>query len=338
MLSSLLPNRNRKVCPYCAEPHDFSKKAECPTTNQIIPKAFIANYDTIRPLWLHAVGFPDHGKTVYFSVLIELLENLPEVWEGFSWRYLNQHTLSTVQNNRERLLLKHEMPDKTVVTFPVPALVQLNQLRLWKPRCMVIHDTGGESYENMDIAPESAGFIRRARTSFFIVSLPDLVDSPTRSIADLFDVYEAAMEEHNAPLANRNLVVVFTKADEITNFGSNFQDLKDYIQQDDWWERIKQKRMLSLEERRQYNHKLAYISDRLYEFTLQNVNKGKGFIGKALNDELTGRPKISNLKFAIVSALGHAPNKQTKKLEYDIHPCRIQDPLLWALLLEPSPS
>ena len=79
---------------------------------------------------------------------------------------------------------------------------------------LLCYDTGGECFEKPTQLITYAGFVRRATTALFLVSVPDL-ENPREGMHRLLNTYVVGMHELGARTQDQHLVVVYTKADEM---------------------------------------------------------------------------------------------------------------------------
>jgi hypothetical protein len=74
-------------CPFCLAEVTFSQEKGyiCPTCKEQIPALYVQDYQKYPPVVVSAVGFREHGKTVYFASLFYVLKksSLPQHWSGF---------------------------------------------------------------------------------------------------------------------------------------------------------------------------------------------------------------------------------------------------------------
>jgi hypothetical protein len=271
-----------------------------------------------------AVGFKQYGKTTYLSELTLLLERSASVIPSMWYETLDKESFNAIRNMRDT-------QDRTAPETPVgssrPLLIRVHDMGDLGSHCLILHDLAGESFEVPDKVGESAPALRQVNTVWFLVSLSNLEkDHPRRTILELLTVYLAGMEELRIDVRGTNLIVVYTKADEVSLFP---EDLRDYLirdpltplaQTETWADGVPE---LAIGP---YQKEMLRVSDRLEELTRLRVPHGALFINRV-------HAKGMNLVFSLVSALGQKPDP-SGVLGHEKAPRRVIDPLIWALTLE----
>lgn len=323
------PSTQFHPCPYCLTPQSFQNSrglffCSNQSCGKEIPRAYVTEIEIFKPISVHAVGFQGHGKSVYLSSLIDHVERMAYMWSNANCRILNDASLDYIRSHR-RLISQGKLPDSTSPDFPLPVIMHLKSMSKWQDRCLIIYDTAGENFEHIAKASSNGRFIAHAQTSLFLVSLTNLRESPDKHISDLFDVYLAALDRLEATISGRNIVVVYTKADLLEKKLPDI--IQDYLNSDDLWGAITDLKSLKLSDgdMRRHVDKMQQISDSLRDFTISSVEYGLNLIQSAEARQI-------NLRFAITTALGMAPNSENR-LTAPPHPRRALDPFLWILEL-----
>jgi hypothetical protein len=318
-------------CPFCQGKHDFTKSPyHCPVfSSEEIPETYINDYDRVPPLWLVTVGFTRHGKTSYLAALTMMLENVNRVWPNTARDYMDQYTFRAVQEIR-RQADTGEQPKATVKGVPRPLLIPMYDVPEAGSHCLVLYDTSGELYETLQ-GPDDVEYIRSLRevkNIWFLVSLRDLKDDSTRRISDLLTIYLSGMQRLKWSLADRNLIVVYTKADKV------WSELPERVQtymQDDPFKNVTNYDQdvadMSDFSLNNYVEEMRAVSTELEEYTRKRIPGGGDFIG------LARRYKMG-LFFTINSALGADPDPRENRLRQDATRYRVLDPYLWAVYLD----
>jgi hypothetical protein len=316
-------------CPFCLGRHDFKKSSVCPEYKLEVPATYINEYDRVPPLWLMTLGFTKHGKTCYLAALTMMLENVNRVWPETAQNYPDQYTFDMVRETRRQA----QTGDQPAATQrqPVlrPLLIPMYDVPNVGSQCLVLYDTPGELFENLQSA-EDMNYIRplkEVRNIWFLISLWDLQRESSRRISDLFTIYLSGMQLLKWPLTGRNLIVVYTKADKVREelpqrveeylLNDPFRDITNYSPE----VMVPDMADFSL---KNYIQEMQAISTELEDFTRRRIPGGGAFIGLARRHEM-------GLFFTVTSALGSAPdgNRQwTDATRY-----RVLDPYLWALYL-----
>jgi len=308
------------LCPFCLGEQRFKlEKADgsvaasyvCPECMEPIPALYVQDYRRYPPVVVSAVGFRGHGKTVYFAALFYALKKLrlARQWPDFWTRGLNEESLETIYHNVD-MLADGTLPNSTPKNFPRPTLVQVNGIP-GQPNCTwLCYDTGGEAFERASLLRENARFVARARTAVFLVALPGMKD-PANEMYKLLNTYALGMAEMGSDTRRQHLVIVYTKADEISGLAGRWAYLKDYLLRSG----------TGLADQERYMDELAFVSEEIRAFTSAELGADE-FLNLA-------RHSFSSVSFSIVSALGAKPGE--RRLRAAVMPRRVMDPILWLM-------
>lgn len=317
------------LCPFCLAEVLFTHQPEngrhgftrsffaCPSCDEPIPRMYVDDYRSYPPVVVSAVGFPQHGKTVYFSSLFYAFRymNLTERWPGFYTQCVNDESLTQLWDG-VRELNNGRLPTATAKTFPKPTLLRVKGYPGIGKCTLVMYDTAGESFYRPSQVVQYARFVQRARTVLFFVSLPRIVqdgDEPDEVLHKLLEAYVVGMRELGARRKSQRLVIVFTMADAAAeSFGDQWSPLRDELV------RV----VPGDESNRNYFTGVESISQRLKEFVNSEL-QAMNFI--SLCDDF-----FASTSFSIVSALGAAPEKDNT-IKNRVSPRRVFDPLLFVL-------
>jgi hypothetical protein len=301
----------------------------CPATGQIVPATFVKEYDQVKPLWLVTIGFKRHGKTTYLAALTLMLEKLSIVLEDVFADPLDMRTINAIRNMRiEAKEGKISGPTDEQPNY-LPLLLSMYNLPESGSRCLVMYDVAGETYAALDKTVVPA--IRHCTTTWFLISLSDLPeDKEGKTITELFKVYRSGMEQMKVDLRDRNLVVVYTKADK----EPSTRDVKDYLRNDPF-----QNLTLSSAKDQSLNNfsltdyiaDMGRMSDYLREYTRTRVESGAAFINMV-------KAQGMNLHFCVTSALGQGAEDGSLRLREDAKRFRVLDPFFWAIALDMQES
>jgi hypothetical protein len=310
------------LCPFCLADVSFKRQRMqgnlsliylCPGCNEQVPALYSQDYRKYPPVVISAVGFRQHGKTVYFATLFYTLKKLTLArdWPDFFTMGLNEDSLDTVYGNA-RMLEDGALPDSTPKNFPRPTMIRAEGVPM-QPNCsLLMYDTGGECFEKPTQLVQFAGFVRRAETVLLLVSVADLEDARA-GMQQLLNTYVVGVGELGGRTKNQHLVVVFTKADQMAGrFTGPWQDLRSYLIEGS---------IEALAQPEGYIIRMQEISDLLYRFTEQELHAHE-FINAAESN-------FKSVSFSIISALGTEP--QGARLSVEIVPRRILDPVLWVM-------
>jgi len=214
--------------------------------------------------------------------------------------------------------------ESTPRSIPRPLLLSMYKIPSSGSRCLVMYDVAGEIYDRLHEVEEYVASIKQVSTTWFFVSLKDMRDQD-RTLSDLFTVYLSGLENLHADLTNRNLIVVYTKADEIP-FP---QDIRQYLMNDRFQAVTvpdAERPDFSTFTMDDYYAEMQAMSDRLRTYTRERVLGGDPFINMVEGQRM-------NLVFSVTSALGEKPD-DSNRLREDARRYRILDPFLWAMRLE----
>jgi len=310
-----------QLCPFCLGESGFElqKKSDSRTQGYIcrnetrceVPRSYVEQYREYPPVVVNAVGFRAHGKSVFFATLIHALRSTPRHWKRFYTSAVEERDLDVVNANID-MLDRGELPDATPKNFPRPTMVRISKVPVLRPNAtLLFFDTGGECFEKASQLVQHAHFVKRARTVMLLISVPNLKD-PAGEMHNLLNTYTIGMDELQGQTAAQNLVVVYTKADELAERLSRWDGLEPYLRDG---------HLGSLTDARGYMKGMRDISARLEAFTRQDL-EADNFVNMA-------RARFSDVQFCIVSALGQSA--KDKRFDFKIVSKRILDPLLWHL-------
>ena len=142
------------LCPFCLDDVKFKQEKLnrqlstvylCPTCGEQVPALYAQDFRKYPPVVVSAVGFRQHGKTVYFATLFYTLKRLTLArdWSQFFTMGLNEASLATVYDNA-RLLDAGALPDSTPKNFPRPTILRVEGMPMHRNCTLLCFDTGGE--------------------------------------------------------------------------------------------------------------------------------------------------------------------------------------------------
>ncbi len=306
------------LCPNCLQNTRGTTCQNKDCEQKEIPPLYILHYGDFskKPSILSVVGFTGHGKTVYLATLMHALEKeLVNMWPKFFRLGLDQNTVDTVMHN-SMLLARGQLPAPTPRTFPRPSIHLLKNIPRYKTRGLIIYDPSGEAFNSDEGIKSLAGFVQRARSVIFLVSLADLQPPKSNDLYRLLNVYVLGMAKMKAKTKNQHLIVAYTKADllaqELEKYPSVLRHLNSNYGE--------------LADPKRYLQKLSIISKQLLAFTEDHL-QATAFVRLA-------QDQFRRVEFCAVSALGAAPERDASgvsRLATAIKPRCVLDPLLWVL-------
>jgi len=306
------------LCPFCLGVVKFAQTRvknqpaySCPDCQEIAPALYVQDYARYPPVVMSAVGYRQHGKTVYFSSLFYTLKRLKVAshWPRFLAMGLSDNCLDTVYGN-VALLEGGRLPNSTPKNFPRPTLLRLAGVPKQRDCTLICYDTGGESFEQPQSMVQYARFVQRARTALFLVSVPDLPDT-ARELYKLLNTYVLGMDKLGADTSNQHLVIVLTKADRLAERLRPYGELGLYQEHGS---------IARLAEPGEYLAQMHRMSGRIREFMLRELH-AEHFIETATTN-------FASVSFTMISALGGLPGAEGS---LQLVPRRVLDPLLWVL-------
>ena len=323
-------------CPFCFNKHDFKKSYICPNSfrkenpeeNEVVPPEFIKQYDRVPPLSLVTMGFKQHGKTTYLAALTMVLENLYRILPGTTYQLLDQYTVETVAKMRQNAITGN-LPGPSEIAVPRPMFV--NIYGGLGPNCLVLYDVAGEIYHSVyeNSNDKYIQSLKTVKNVLFMVSLKDLEeDEYILRINDLLLRYIEGMQHLQMPVANHNLIVVFTKGDKMVNLAEYGLPGKvnEHFLNDPFQKVTKKYDVDILTDFRldDYMTELQEVSDLLKDYTRRVVPGGGAFIDLAELNHI-------GLYFTITSATGDNP--VNNRLQQEATRYCVLDPYFWALRL-----
>lgn len=326
------------ICPYCLDdvPANSPAHKDCKIApGNEFPPAYVRSHgreDADEPVVFSVVGAVGQGKTVFLCALFDFLDNhLTHIWPGFFSHVLDQHSLSRLNENRNRLR-KGELPPPTQQSFPRPGIFRLkniphqsaegSRLRL-DDTTVLIYDPPGEAFVTDQNISKLASFVRHGSCVLFLIDLASLGDSIPDKMTELLDTYLLGMDHLAVERQSQHLIVVYTKSDdmkvsvpEFRTFLEKQPELRDYLNE---------QRPPTLADPERHLEHLQKVSSLLQEFTMTELRAGK-FLNEA-NDW------FCSVSFTAVSSLGAAPEESNgeKKLKVKMSPRGVADPLLYVL-------
>jgi hypothetical protein len=301
------------ICPYCLE--NIPKKTACPQCKEKMPVKYLQTYSSLRPpIFLSAVGFRAHGKTVFLASLLHTLDTrLTRSWKGFYRQGLDMNTINTIKDNLS-LLESGSLPQATQRNFPRPSINLLAKMPKFNNKTLVAYDAAGEVFEEDANIEEFASYLAHARTVMFLVSLVDLEEPLHADLHRLLETYTLGISRMAANTRKQHLVVVYTKADLLL-------DEKFFGKRDDLVSYLMRNEQEDIKDLKKYLRQMEAVSQELAEFTRERLG-AVSFINLAQNG-------FRSVSYCAASALGSPPDDG--KLSEAMQPRRVVDPLLWVL-------
>ncbi|MCC6510952.1 MAG: hypothetical protein IT423_17755 [Pirellulaceae bacterium] len=280
----------------------------CKECGSQIPRMYKEDYEICPPAIVSAVGFSQHGKSVYLSSLYRLMrsQDLVKQWKQYLTWPLNQDSLDRIRGS-VKLLDACRLPAANPQVFPMPTLMQVKNVPNTPNSTLVLFDTAGEAFRDVDKIGMYANFVARADTILFFVSLANLTKgSESVELDDLMQTYVIGARELGTPPKSQSLCIVFTKSDRYADiYGKAWPGDQLYMTPGD--------------EAYTTPYQVNTTTRKLTEFLDEHL-KAKQFLANA-------RDFFNSVHMTYVSALGQPPNSRNE-LDCAPRPCRMLDPIL----------
>jgi len=311
------------LCPYCLEHVKLQmsgkeKSASYQCANKecqhTIPNEYAKN-SGIGKIVVNAVGFSRHGKTVYFSSLFYIFNQLAEHWPDFATLSVDENSLLTVKDNIRMIDQEGILPNPTQKNFPMPTIIRFSNLPIGKDKFFLFYDTGGESYRRAQNMVRFAGFVKNSIVVNFFVSLDDL-EKPRDQLHELLQIYIQGLADLAGDSTRQHLIVVLTKGDKLRKMlGDTWSEI---------WESLENAHIKDLDQSIfNYLCRLRNLSGKIEDFVRKGL-KAHQFINLA-------KTRFKSVEFCVISSLGSPPAEDGRTLQTRINPKRVIDPLVWLM-------
>ncbi len=324
------------ICPFCMNEHRLSIN-NCSEKGKNIPVSFKnAIKDGAPHIFIATIGYRTHGKTCFLSSLFYSLYALPHEWENFSFIPLNQESLSNVNDNIN-ILRKGHLPPATPVMFPIPSVLLLQKMPLYKKQSkflskffdfdkkmirenllLTFYDIGGETFNDEKLVNHNLKILKHVGNLLVLIDLPKLVkDSqvdgvpPEVKMQSLFATIYNSLNAMNLK-KKKAITVCFTKSDLMTG-NSIYGPLSEW-EEDEFPDEIP-----PIDSLPYYVEDTKQFSDRIAEY----IKKEYPAFYYGLENN------FASVNFSTFSALGSAP---TENELATLSPKRVLDPIVWSLV------
>jgi hypothetical protein len=333
------------ICPFCLELNS-RRKDTLLCLNQDCGKELPVLYKdpekSMPPFPVQVFGWSQHGKTTYLAALTMMLMKMRCLWESYTWLAVTDTSQGKVReiNIHER---NGTVPRPTLMGSDDCYVMMLRKMEPWGDRAMLVRDCPGEIFKDMDVPLDHAPFLRRARTIFMFISLPDLLDPKEgdqtfegQTMEMLITNFLHTLKKHKLDLRGRRMILVLTKADLIRDLPTG---LRDYLLDDVLWTAASSQDPKSV--LRDYlgsfgNSLASAFVKRYFEGMkeadiairrwLERDHNAQNFIGLAEEYKV-------DLRLSLTSSTG-GNVEPGSGLDQRWEPRRVLDPFFWALELE----
>lgn len=214
------------ICPYClTDVISFTEQADakkgiwylCPQCHEKVPLRYVRDYHQYPPVIFSLVGMRGHGKTTYLASLLYDISRLGMRVPGFTYSALDEEAMVMVRE-KQRALEEGHLPTSTPQMFPRPVIIRLKGDNLLGQCHLLIYDTAGEVFNNVNSVKQFAGYIVRSDTIVWLLSEKDLAHPS--DVDDFLTRILQAIEELRGNPKKQSLLIVLTKADIIATNNS----------------------------------------------------------------------------------------------------------------------
>ena len=326
------------LCPYCLSPYGPLDAPNCEQCTAEVPPEYRREVLTVPTLSMMTVGFSNHGKTNYLLSLLLTMDKAAHVLpagSGYHGYAMGGPSLEAVRRMRQGARAGAVAEPTQKGTVEPPILYKFAKFPGSATTNFAFYDIAGEYFGALQrLEGPIHEILRQCRTIWFLVSLTDLEESAEgNTLPDLFQIYLGGVQNLGVDLANRDLVVVFTKGDRAFDLP---EEVEDYLATDPFRQvtrtDVHHERMVDFDFSA-YVRDMQRISDRLRRFTAEHqMLDGASFISMV---EARGL----RLHFCVTSALGQDPHaivldEHDPQVDPDLDRQRVLDPALWAIHLD----
>ncbi|GCE08127.1 hypothetical protein [Dictyobacter aurantiacus] len=325
------------MCPYCLtmqEPQqtNLCNNADC---GEKLPPKYVECARNGNVMCLGTFGLPSHGKTALLSSLMQSAQGVAKIALGSYVRPLDDATQKKLAEWSARYKSGNvKLPATQPSTQPKPLLIMNNKFLIANSTTMVAYDLAGEVLDKAGSQPEYVRALHQVNTIWCVVSLDDLVNKNEAgySLDSLFTIYLDAMSELHIPIRDKNILVVYTKADILLGMRPGLEplpfDVVDYLSADPY-DQLREKRGSELPalDEDAYFAKMCEISDILRDYTIEFVDGGGAFVNMV-------QDAGAQVYFTINSAYGSNMDASDTVLNIQVRAIRVLDALIWAIKLD----
>lgn len=318
------------LCPYCGTKQAFGgTSTQCVNCHKDVPRNYLLNARKRAPIWMVTVGYSQHGKTTFVDSMMMTIEKLGKISAGTVFNYLDEDTSKKIRMIRKEAQLG-ELPDSTIMPADraTPMLVSLPRFKGNESNTLVIYDLPGEIFDDPNLVEQYADAIRHCETIWFLISLDDIgADKEGRYISDLVRIYVEGLERLGAKVKGRRVLVIYTKADKLLT--QLPEKVFNYLMEDPYAKLVEMKmeeaKKVPFQEH-EYEVQMHHISEKLKEFTYDNVPGGDALVSLVDYHEM-------QLDFAVVASV---PGANGRTMGAAAPRFRVLDPLIWSLSAVPN--
>jgi hypothetical protein len=167
------------LCPYCLKnaavrKHSVSGRGirfTCAECKEALPRRYVLEYWDFPPLVYSIIGLPAHGKSVFLWKHLAGFRQAATRWNEFRYYALDEEG-EKVLAGWEAIERSGKLPDSTMQVFPRPTIIRVENAFGCLRANLLAYDTGGEVFKQQERLLKFAGYVHRADTIVWLVSLP----------------------------------------------------------------------------------------------------------------------------------------------------------------------
>lgn len=276
-------------CPYCFSKLPLSSNLESCEFCKTKFKKRISDNLTNKDITLTLIGNRSVGKSTYLSVLFYLIEKILPIYE-VGYEYLDNKGFEYIFENVSKIK-NNQLLSATSLNFDT-LLISLFRGFFNKKFIISLLDTPGEVVEKEDylFKLDISNNIFKSENLFLFIDSDSFFNSDDVLYTGFISRYLSIRDEKK-DVNNKNVVLIFTKADKMVNYFYKYKFLEDYL---DFSKKIENGIDLSFEE--MYEN-LKVFSNHTKEF-IRKEHKKVNFLNLL-------EYNFENVGYFFVSALGN---------------------------------
>lgn len=298
-----------------------------------IPMTYLQRCRYAPPVFVQLFGLSAAGKTTFLDMLRLHLYDMDQVWgqAGFYTEPITQIDAdhkAILLNERQHGMLANSTAKRERDQNEVYIMSLIHMLR-WNSRFLVLMDHAGEQFGSINVDAGEIPFLQQTPVTILLLSLPDLLQEGKR-VDDLITNYMLSLENYGVNFAKeqRQLIIVFSKADLLDDLPS---ELQDYLSSDTLYGSLKhteQRAAMSEQELDGYIHRMDEIDHIIRGWTRDHIAGGPALLNMLEDKHISAH-------FTVMSATGHPisndPSLSANQTMLEPTPRRVLDPFFWVL-------
>lgn len=316
------------VCPRCLARlknwRDAPQSFRCQVCNFPVPLAYLNEAKITPPIFIQLLGLTASGKTTFLDMLRLHLYDMSKLWPHSFAQPITQldfeHRI-ILQTQRAQGVLAPSTATRNRDQNEV-YIMQLHDMDRWNSHFLVLMDFSGEQFDKQLIPVEEIPFLCHTPVAIMLLSLHDM-ERERRRADELLGSYIHTLESHHVKFsrARRQLIIVFNKADLISNLPPK---VSDYLQNDQTYALLSNNQPVPGmvgEGLQAYIDRMEAISHDLASWVWHKVRGGQSILAML-------KKKNIDVHFTIMSATGHELSSGNA---LEPSPQRVLDPFFWVM-------